>query len=127
MTVFESGAILLHLAEKYHELIPVDTKLRCETIQWLFWGSSSFSTQLKHFGFYYKYCHHKLQYCVDRYAKESHRLLGVLERQLAKHGKHWVVGDYFTIADVAIWPWIYALHENYDDARQVTSHRYCSI
>lgn len=90
--VFESGCILLYLADKYDALIPADTTLRIETQKWLFWGSASFSVQLKLFGFYYKYCPHGLPYCINRYAKECHRLFGMLEAQLQSHGKHWVVG-----------------------------------
>ena len=91
--VWESGAILLYLAEKYEELIPChDPALRIETIKWLFWGSTSLNAQIKAFGFYYKYCHHSLPYCQERYAKEVRRLLAVLDNQLATHGKHWVVG-----------------------------------
>jgi len=125
ITIFESGAILMYLGDKYHELLPVhDSILRAQTIQWLFWGSTGFSSQCKLFGFYYKYCKHKLDYCVERYSKETHRLLGVLDQHLRKHGKHWVVGDRFTIADLAIWPWVYALHENYDDAQQVVFNNF---
>lgn len=115
--VFESGAILQYLAEKYHELIASDDpNNRVNTITWCTWGSSALSSQAKAFGFYYKYCPHKLEYCVARYTKEVTRLLRVLEDQLESHGKHWVIGDVYTIADISIWPWIYALHENYDDA-----------
>ena len=88
----ESGAILEYLADKYNELIPTDPRLRVECIKWLFWGSATVSTQIKGFGFYYKYCPHKIQYCIDRFAKEVHRLLCVLETQLETHGKHWIVG-----------------------------------
>lgn len=115
--VFESGAILMYLSDKFHELSPTDPQLKTETIKWLFWGSTGFSSQCKHFGFYYKYCHHKLPYCVERYSTECCRLLSVLEVQLSSHGKHWVTGDFYTIADLAIWPWLYALNELYDDAR----------
>jgi len=79
-------------------------------------GSTSVSTQFKAFGFYHKFCTKKLDYCVQRYATEVERLLGVLDRQLGKHGGHWICGDLFTIADLAIWPWVHALSENYDDA-----------
>lgn len=90
--VFESGCILLYLAEKYDVLIPKDPILRVETMKWLFWGSSSFSVQVKLFGFYYKYCPHGLPYCINRYSKECHRLLGIFERHLMSHNKHWIVG-----------------------------------
>lgn len=114
--IFESGAILLYLAEKYHELLSdTDLALRSDAIKWLFWGSSAISSQIKLFGFYYKYCPHNIPYCIGRYAKECNRLLGVLEYQL-QHGKDWVIGDMYTIADISIWPWMNALYENYGDA-----------
>ena len=88
----ESGAILEYLADKYNELICSDPRLRVECIKWLFWGSVSISTQIKSFGYYYKYCPHKEPYCIERYAKEVTRLLSILEIQLGTHGKHWIVG-----------------------------------
>ena len=90
--VFESGAILLYLAEKYDALLPKDPVLRIETMKWLFWGSSSLSVQFKIFGFYYKYCPHGLPYCTNRYSKECHRLLGVLENHLQSSPHPWVSG-----------------------------------
>lgn len=86
------GAILLYLAEKYNELIPqrsTDPMAYMDVIQWLFWGSSSFTPQCKAFGFYYKYSPHKQPYCVERYATEVKRLLGVLDMQLQQ--KHYVI------------------------------------
>ena len=94
------------MAEKYNELLPsneIDVKNRTQCMNWLFWASTGLSVQVKLFGFYYKYCPHRLPYCVHRYENEVRRLLGVLECQLAKHRKHWVMGDQFTIADLAIW------------------------
>lgn len=93
-TVWESGSILLYLSEKYHELLPLsgdDPKLRQETINWLFWASASFSPKVKTLGFYYKYCPHKLPYCISRYVKECNRLLHILEKQFA-HNKQYIVG-----------------------------------
>mmetsp|Transcript_19101 Transcript_19101/g.19231 ORF Transcript_19101/g.19231 Transcript_19101/m.19231 type:complete len:246 (-) Transcript_19101:153-890(-) len=116
ISIFESGAILMYLGEKYHELLSdTDPILRAETIKWLFWGSAAISSQFKLFGFYYKYCPHNLPYCVNRYSSECHRLLSVLEGQL-KHGKDWIVGDMYTIADISIWPWVHAMYDNYGDA-----------
>lgn len=115
ITVFESGAILLYLSEKYKELLPSDNLAqRFQAIEWMMWGSTSVSSQFKMLGFYYKYCVHKLDYCVQRYSNECRRLLFVLENQLS-HGRHWVIGDAYTIADLAIWPWIHAIHVTYDN------------
>jgi GST-like protein len=117
IVVFESGAILIYLAEKYDELLPKENiYFRTETFKWMMWGSAAVSSQFKLFGFYFKYCPHHLPYCVQRYAKECNRLLTVLECQLKSHGKHWVIGECYTIADLAIWPWVYGLIENYDNA-----------
>lgn len=113
--LFESGAILLYLAEKYDCLMPREPILKAETIKWLFWGSASVSPAFKTFGFYYRYCPHNMNYCRERYRKSCDRLLSVLESQLS-HSKHWVVGDVYTIADISIWPWLYALLNNYGDA-----------
>lgn len=90
-TVFESGAILLYLAERYDELLPKDFTQRVEVIKWLFWGSTAISSKMKLFGFYYKHCPHSMPYCVARYTKECNRLFQVLERQLG-HRKHWITG-----------------------------------
>lgn len=106
----------MYLAEKYGVLLPKEGPLRYDVLKWLFWGSTGFSGQCKIFGFYYFYCHHKLPYCVERYEKECKRLLKVLDGQLASHGKHWIVGELYSIADVAILPWVMALHNNYGDA-----------
>jgi GSH-dependent disulfide-bond oxidoreductase len=105
LAVFESGAILMYLAEKYQELLPVEGRLRYQCIEWLFWGSTGLSSQVKLFGFYYHYCVHPLPYCMRRYTKEVTRLLGVLESQLAGHRKHWIVGDMYSVADICAFPW----------------------
>ena len=121
--IFESGACLMYLAEKYHELLPVDhCPERYDVLKWLFFGSTNVSGQFKKFGFYYKYCTHDLPYVVDRYALEVNRLLGVIETQLASHDKHWICGDLYSIADLSIWPWLHALHTNYDDCIEKRFH-----
>lgn len=116
VNVWESGSILLHLAETFKELIPDTPATRIETINWLFWASASLSPQVKQLGFFYKYSTHREPYCVSRYQREVTRMLGVIETQLNRHRRHFLMGDLYTIADIATWPWLYALHENYDDA-----------
>jgi GST-like protein len=117
ITLFESGAILIYLAEKYNVLLaPINTALRYETMKWFMWGATGISSQFKLFGFYFKHCIHPMHYCVARYTNECNRLLMVLEKQLAGHKCHWIVGGAFTIADITVWPWIYALYNNYDNA-----------
>lgn len=94
--VFESGAELLYLAEKYNELIPTNGTQRAELLSWLFWGSTILSTQVKLFGFYYKHCPHAIPYCVNRYTKEVNRLLDVLNSHL-HDGRQYVMGGRFTV------------------------------
>lgn len=118
LNIWESGSCLMYLAEKYQVLLPASGNLRYETINWLFWGSASLSPQVKQFGFYFHYCTEDLPHCRARYTNEVLRLVQVLEQQLANHKKHWIVGDLFTIADISIWPMIYALHEFYGNAKQ---------
>ena len=89
--VFESGAILMYLAEKFGELMPRDPVDRVEVMKWLFWGSATLSDQVKLFGFYFKYCPHGLPYCIARYTKECNRLFAILDKQLS-HGKHCLIG-----------------------------------
>lgn len=81
--VFESGAILMYLAEKSGALLPTDRAQRTVATSWLFWSSTGLSNQVKQFGYYYKSCQHSIPYCVARYAKEVKRLLLVLEKQLS--------------------------------------------
>ena len=123
VTVFESGACLLYLAEKYEELIPTHGPLRYDVMKWLFWGSTGVSSQFKRFGFYYHYCPHDLPYCLNRYTNECKRLLHVLDTQLASHGKHWIVGYLYSVADICVWPWVHALHENYGDAMELVFNK----
>jgi GSH-dependent disulfide-bond oxidoreductase len=103
LSVFESGAILLYLAEKTGRFIPTDLRGRVRTLEWLFWqmgGLGPMNGQNHHFS---QYAPEKIPYAIDRYVKESNRLYGVLDRQLAHH--EFVAGDY-SIADMACYPWI---------------------
>jgi GST-like protein len=103
ISIFESGAILLYLAEKSGRFLPSDVRGRAETLQWLFWqmaGLGPMAGQNHHFGLY---APEKIPYAIDRYVKETSRLYGVLDRRLA--GREFVAGDY-SIADMAIYPWI---------------------
>lgn len=118
----ESGAILIYLAEKYDSLLPKSGSERYVTLQWLFWSSSAFSVQTKLFGFYYKYCLKNLPYCLERYTAEVKRLLAVLEFQL--QGKTWVAGEQFTIADISIWPWVWALYNTYDNCVETIFNKF---
>eukprot|EP01032_Pedospumella_encystans_P015865 gene15865-18125_t len=109
--VYESGAILLYLAEKSGALLPSDRAQRTIATSWLFWSSTGLSNQVKQFGYYYKSCQHSIPYCVSRYAKEVKRLLLVLEKHLSDN-RAYIIGEEYTIADISIWPWIYALYNH---------------
>jgi GST-like protein len=101
--VFESGAILLYLAEKTSRFIPSDTRGRYDAIQWLFWqmgGLGPMSGQNNHFS---QYANDKIPYAIDRYRNEVNRLYGVLNKKLA--GRDFIAGDY-SIADMASYPWV---------------------
>lgn len=101
--VFESGAILLYLAEKFDAFLPHDPSLRTETLNWLFWQMGSAPYLGGGFGHFYHYAPTKIEYAIDRFAMEVKRQLDVLDRHLADH--RFMAGDEYTIADMAIWPW----------------------
>ncbi len=105
--VFESGAILLHLAEKFDAFIPKDTRARTECLSWLFWQMGAGPFLGGGFGHFYSYAPEKIEYCIDRFAMEVKRQLDVLDRHLAEH--RYMAGDEYSIADIAIWPWYGAL------------------
>jgi len=112
--VFESGAILVYLAEKFGAFLPRDGAARAECLSWLFWQMGSAPFLGGGFGHFYAYAPTKIEYAIDRYAMEAKRQLDVLDRRLAQ--TRFVAGDDYTIADMAIWPWYgaLALGELYD-------------
>ena len=101
--IFESGAILVHLAEKFGAFLPKDGAARAETLSWLFWQMGSAPFLGGGFGHFYAYAPTKIEYAINRYAMESKRLLDVLDRRLAE--SEYVAGSDYSIADMAIWPW----------------------
>ena len=103
LRVFESGAILLYLAEKFGEFIPSDHAERTECLNWLFWQMGSAPYLGGGFGHFYAYAPEKLPYPIDRFTMETKRQLDVLDRQLAEHS--YISGDEYSIADIAIWAW----------------------
>ena len=105
--VFESGAILLYLAEKFGEFLPDDRARRPECLSWLFWQMASAPYLGGGFGHFYNYAPLKIEYAINRYAMEVKRQLDVLDRHLANN--HYMCGDEYTVADMAIWPWYGAL------------------
>ncbi len=105
--VFESGAILVHLAEKFGAFLPTDPALRAECLSWLFWQMGSAPYLGGGFGHFYAYAPIKIEYAIDRFAMETKRQLDVLDRRLAE--SPYLAGDAYTIADIAVWPWYGAL------------------
>jgi GSH-dependent disulfide-bond oxidoreductase len=101
--VFESGAILLYLAEKFHAFLPRDHTARTECLSWLFWQMGSAPYLGGGFGHFYAYAPEKFEYAIDRFAMETKRQLDVLNRHLADHD--FMAGDDYSIADMAIWAW----------------------
>ena len=104
VSLFESGAMLLYLAEKTGRFLPTDLRGRAEVLQWLFWqmgGLGPMAGQNHHFG---QYAPEKIPYAIERYTKETNRLYGVLNRRLADRA--FVAGDEYSIADMASYPWI---------------------
>ncbi len=101
--VFESGAILMHLAEKFGALLPTDTAARVETLSWLFWQMGSAPYLGGGFGHFYAYAPTKIEYAIDRFAMEVKRQLDVLDRRLGE--SEYLAGKDYTIADIAVWPW----------------------
>lgn len=108
--VFESGAILLYLADKFGALMPKDPSQRAECLSWLFWQMGSAPYLGGGFGHFYAYAPFKIEYPIDRFAMEVKRQLDVLDRRLADN--QFVCGSDYTIADIAIWPWYGALVNN---------------
>jgi len=101
--IFESGAILLYLAEKFGAFLPVEPAERAECLSWLFWQMGSAPYLGGGFGHFYAYAPVKIEYAIDRYAMEVKRQLDVLDRRLKE--SEYVAGPSYTIADMAIWPW----------------------
>ena len=103
LRVFESGSILLYLADKFGAFIPSDLAGRTECLNWLFWQMGSAPMLGGGFGHFYAYAPEKYEYPINRYTMEVKRQLDVLDRQLAEH--RYIAGDQYTIADMAVWPW----------------------
>jgi GST-like protein len=125
--VFESGSILLYLAEKYGAFLPKDPAQRAECLSWLFWQVGSAPYVGGGFGHFYAYAPIKIKYAIDRFAMETKRQLDVLDRQLAD--KTFICGEDYTIADIAIWPWYggLVLNRSYDAAEFLDAESYTHV
>ena len=124
--VFESGSILVYLAEKFGALLPTDPATRAECLSWLFWQMGSGPYLGGGFGHFYAYAPMKIEYAIDRFAMEAKRQLDVLDKRLAEH--EYLAGSNYTIADIAVWPWYGGLAKGwlYDAAEflQVAEYRH---
>jgi GST-like protein len=105
--VFESGAILLHLANKFNAFMPTDPIAKAECLSWLFWQMGSAPYLGGGFGHFYAYAPYKMEYPINRFAMEVKRQMDVLDKRLANN--RYLAGDDYTIADIAVWPWYGAL------------------
>jgi GST-like protein len=125
--IFESGAILVYLAEKFNVFLPVEPAQRAEVMSWLFWQMGATPMLGGGFGHFYAYAPEKYQYPIDRYTMEVKRQLDVLDKQLANN--KFIAGDEYTIADMAIWPWYGALVKNevYEAAEFIEAHTYKNV
>ncbi len=126
--VFESGAILMYLAEKFgDEFLPTDPAERAECLSWLFWQMGAAPFLGGAFGHFYAYAPTKIEYAIDRYAMEVKRQLDVLDRRLAE--SEYLAGPQYTIADMATWPWYGALVKGviYEAAEFLSVHEYTHV
>jgi len=125
--VFESGAILMYLAEKFGAFLPQDLTQRAECLSWLFWQMGSAPYLGGGFGHFYAYAPFKIEYAIDRFAMEVKRQLHVLDQHLAKH--RFICGDTYTIADMAIWPWYGATAKGqmYESGEFLSVHEYTHV
>jgi GST-like protein len=125
--IFESGAILLYLAEKFGEFLPTTQPARAETLSWLFWQMGAAPFLGGGFGHFYAYAPEKIKYAIDRYAMEVKRQLDVLDKRLADN--EYVAGSEYTIADIANWPWYGGLVKGwqYGAAELLAVHEYKNV
>lgn len=122
--IFESGAILLYLAEKFDAFLPDKPEQRAELLSWLFWQVGSAPYVGGGFGHFYQYAPIKIEYCIDRFTMEAKRQLDVLDKRLANN--QYICGDKYTIADMANWPWYgcLVLNEVYEAAEFLQADTY---
>ncbi|MGE1156070.1 glutathione-dependent disulfide-bond oxidoreductase [Pseudomonas kitaguniensis] len=125
--VFESGAILQYLAEKFGAFLPTEPAARAECLSWLFWQMGSAPYLGGGFGHFYAYAPSKMEYAINRFAMEAKRQLDVLDKRLAV--SEYIAGDEYTIADIAIWPWYGGLVKGrlYDAAEFLAVHEYTHV
>jgi len=125
--VFESGAILMYLAEKFGEFLPTGGAARAECLSWLFWQMGSAPYLGGGFGHFYAYAPFKIEYAIDRFAMEVKRQLDVLDRRLGE--TEYLIGDAYTIADMAVWPWYGGMAKGllYNGGEFLSVHEYTNV
>jgi GST-like protein len=125
--IFESGAILIHLAEKFGAFLPTDPAKRAETLSWLMWQMGSAPYLGGGLGHFYAYAPFKIEYAIDRFAMEVKRQMDVLNRRLAE--SEYIAGDEYTIADMAIWAWYGAMAKGllYEAGEFLSVHEYTHV
>ena len=125
--LFESGAMLMHLAEKFGAFLPASGTPRSECLSWLFWQMGSAPYLGGGFGHFYAYAPEPMEYCIDRFAMEVKRQLDVLDQHLANH--EYMASDEYTIADIAIWPWYGAMAKGllYEAGEFLQVHEYTNL
>ena len=125
--VFESGAILIHLAEKFGAFLPTDPAKRAECLSWLFWQVGSAPYLGGGFGHFYAYAPFKIEYAIDRFSMEVKRQMDVLDRRLAE--AEYLGGAEYTIADMAVWPWYGAMAKGllYEGGEFLQVHEYKNV
>jgi GSH-dependent disulfide-bond oxidoreductase len=127
LPIFESGAIMIYLAEKFDALIPKEPQMKAQCLSWLFWQVGSGPYLGGGFGHFYAYAPEKFEYPIERFTMEVKRQLDVLDRHLANN--KYMCGDQYTIADIAIWPWYGALVQNkvYEAAEFLQTQSYKNL
>lgn len=127
LAIMESGAILLHLADKTGKLISSDPRLRSETLQWLFFQVGGVGPMFGQFGHFYRYAKDKCDhpYPVQRYTNEAKRLLAVLDKRL--EGRDYLVGNEYSIADISIFPWVDCLEKFYEANDQLELNTFKNV
>ena len=127
LRIFESGSILLHLAEKFGAFLPASGAARAAALNWLFWQMGSAPYLGGGFGHFYRYAPFPIEYAIDRFALEVKRQLDVLDRQLGEN--EYMAGDEYSIADIAVWPWYggVVLNRVYDAAEFLAAGEYGNV
>ncbi|HYO73451.1 MAG TPA: glutathione S-transferase C-terminal domain-containing protein, partial [Archangium sp.] len=119
ISIFESGAILLYLAEKTGKLLPADPRARSEAVQWLMFQMSAVGPMLGQLGHFKRFAKEQIPYAIERYTKESERILGVMDKHLAQHE---FLAPEYSVADIATYPWLASATQFYPELLPAVAH-----